>query len=117
MAWIDIVQQARAVVHETFKRDALYYPSSDVSGSGVPVSVRLHDSQVMTGDLDREGYSQVYEDVERLVFLTSEVTANNVQRMGYVRIIDNNQLYRLDLREPSRDGFTVTFQVVRAVAT
>jgi hypothetical protein len=114
MAWDDIVQQARAVVHVTFQREALYYPSSNVSGSGVPVMVRLHSSQVVTtGDLDREGYSQVYEDVERLVFTQADVTTNSIQRGGYVRRVANGQLYRLELREPTTDDYSVSFQVVR----
>lgn len=114
MAWDDIVQSARAVVHDTFRRDALYYPSSDVSGSGVPVSVRLHSSQIVTtGDLDREGYSQVYEDVERLVFTQADVTANSIQRGGHVRRVLTGQVYRLELREPTTEDYTVSFQVVR----
>lgn len=113
MNWVELRNAARAVVHNTFRRAAHYYPTADVSGAGVAVSIRLHSLIVREGDLDREGYSQVMEDVERMVFVTTEVMTNSIQRGGYIRIDDNMVVYRLELREPSRDNYSATFQVRR----
>lgn len=104
---------ARAAVHAAFAREGRYYPTNDTSGEGVAVSIRVHGTQVETGDLDREGYSQIVEDIETIVFLKTEVDANGVKSRGYVKMSDTSHVYRLDLREPAFDLYTVTFQVAR----
>lgn len=104
---------ARRAVHATFQRAARFYPTQDVSGEGVVVSVRVHGEKIETGDLDREGYSHVVDEVETMILLRSEVDANTIRRNTYVKMDDDGVVYRLDLREKTRDIYTVTFQVVR----
>lgn len=84
-------------------------------GPGVRLSVRLHSRIVRTGDLDREGFSQTYEDVERIVFLALDAKQHNIERQGVVTTAEG-QRYRLEIMEPPRDAYTVEWQVVRLPA-
>lgn len=111
MDWTEIRKQARAQVHQTFARMVTYTPKG--GGAGTPVSVRLHTRLVTHGDLDREGYSQTVEEVERVVFITIDAVRAGVGRGGTITTKDG-QKYRLELRDPQRDPQTIEYQVLRA---
>jgi hypothetical protein len=70
--WAEIKAQARDKVHTTFALPATYYAPG--SSTAVPVTVRHHTRTWTGGDLDREGYGQQVEDINRLVFDTGQVT-------------------------------------------
>jgi hypothetical protein len=110
VAWDDIRQDARLAVHSEFGRAADYL----APGETVPVActVRFHTRVVRQGDLDREGYAEVYEDVNRIVFLRSEVTP--VRRA--VVTLDAKE-YTIDTVEPSDDGLLAVCNVVPKALT
>ncbi len=106
MAWDDIRQEARLAVHREFGVPAVY--QSPVSGAEpVPCTVRFHTRIARFGDLDREGFAQVVEDINRVIFMRSEV---DPLRRGTVTI--NGRTFVLEVREPSDDGFLAVWNVV-----
>ena len=102
----DIRDQSRAAIHAKFALPAVI---SDSGGSAIGTAhVRLHlaDSRAF-GDLDREGFAQVIEDVNRMIFLTAEAKP---ERKGVVEMDDGRQ-YVIDTVQPSLDGLTVSCDV------
>lgn len=63
----------RTKVHETFGIPAVYTPPGDGATPVNLTKARLHRNMVRQGDLDREGYAQVVEDVNRVVFDSDEI--------------------------------------------
>lgn len=106
MGWYETRQEARLAVHREFGVPASY--QSPVSGSlPVPCTVRFHTRTVNFGDLDREGYARVAEDINRVIFLRSEVEP---VRRGVVTIFARE--FTLELAEPSDDGLTAVWNVI-----
>jgi len=68
----ELKRDCRLRVHENFTRYASYLAPD--GAEAIPVSVRLHTTPQLFGDLDREGYAKRVEDINALVFLLSEVT-------------------------------------------
>jgi hypothetical protein len=110
MDWAEIRRQARATIHEHFGREVEYV--GPTGGASQRTSARIHTQNVLVGDLDREGYPRIMEDVDRVIFLTSEVQRLGIRRGGTVTL-PAGLSYRLEIREPARDDFTVEFQVKR----
>lgn len=107
MGWQDIRAAARDVVHTTFGVAALYYaPGSAVA---VPVTVRHHTTMLMGGDLDREGYGEVVEDVNRIVLDTTEVTPAYKGRV----VIPNDDVLYLEVAERQDAGRYQVWNVLR----
>jgi len=107
-AWADIKRTARENVHETFSLSAQH--TNVRTNIASPVSVRLHNKLATIGDLDREGYSQEVAEVDRLIFLKSEVDTYDVRQKDRV-VLDDGRVFHLDLREPVRDLYTTEFRV------
>lgn len=97
MGWQDIRAEARSVVHTTFRVPATYFPPG--SGDGVAVMVRHHTVTAVGGDLDREGYAEQIEDVNRIVFDTEQVTP---EYKGKV-VLGNGDVLYLEVAE-RQDG-------------
>lgn len=110
MGWPDIKRQARLAVHTAFTWPAVYTPP-DVGAVSVPVSVRRHTKILSEGDQNGAGFAVVREDVNRIVFLASEVTP---ERKGVVEFEDGFR-YAIDLIEP-HDGEPVIACSVTQVA-
>jgi hypothetical protein len=111
-AWTDTRRSARQIVHDTFAyKDARYYPQVGV-GPGTQVSVRVHNRVIAQGDLGREGFAQMLDEVERIIFLTTDVDVLDVRKGGAVKLSDGRN-YRLEVRRPARDDFSVEFEVTR----
>jgi hypothetical protein len=71
MSWREIRAQARDLVHETFCHPAVYTAPDGVTTTNV--RVRLHSRLQIFGDLDREGYARVLEEVNHVIFDSTEV--------------------------------------------
>lgn len=97
MGWADIKRQARLRVHAQFAVSATY--SAPNSADPIPCNVRLHTKIAQFGDLDREGFGQVVEDINRVIFLQSEVTP---VRKGLVTLYSGHQ-FTIDIIEPRTD--------------
>lgn len=69
--------QIRKTVHSTFSVQAFYRNNTvDVP---VELTVRYHTKMAMQGGpSDSEGYAQWYENIDRLIFSTSELAAKSV---------------------------------------
>lgn len=71
--WQAIRAKARRVVHDTFSLDATYVGPND-GDTPVPARIRLHTQFLRFGDLDREGYTRVIDDVNEVKIDTGEIT-------------------------------------------
>lgn len=96
--WETIKSKARGVVHTTFERPAVYRLGA---GADQPCTVRLHVGQQLIGDLDREGFAQVMQDINRIKFKLSQVTP----RTGAIVTISSTGFkFRLETAEQSDDA-------------
>lgn len=100
------------MVHATFAGSAEHYPTKVTTGAGNAITVRDHSNTVVTGDLDREQYAKVVEDIDRLILLTEEVNRFGIKEGHYIKLQDGRVMY-LELQRPVNDDFTVTFEVKR----
>lgn len=79
--WDELRRQTRQAVHATFAFPATYTPPG--GGASVEINARLHTRAVRFGDLDREGYAQVFEDVNRVVLDLAEVSPVNRAQIDF----------------------------------
>ena len=100
------MREKEVAIHRHFAVPALY---TAPDASPVRVHVRHHTRVVQYGDLDREGYAQVVQDVNQIIFLTCE--ADPVKR-GVVEFDDGSQ-YIIDTVQPSLNGVSVTCDVAQ----
>lgn len=107
MGWQETRAAAREVAHATFGVDATYYAPG--SSTGVLVKVRHHTRTWIGGDLDREGYADQYEDVNRIVIDTVQVTP---AYKGKVVLAGGDVLY-LEVAERQDGGRFQVWNVVR----
>lgn len=98
MGWADIKREARLRVHAQFAVSATY-TSPSLGSAPIPCQVRLHTKVARFGDLDREGFAQVVEDINRAIFLQSEITP---VRKGVLTLYSGHQ-FTIDLIEPRSD--------------
>lgn len=98
MTWSDIKAGTRLVVHETFGVLVQYAPPSGIAKD---VTVRFHTKHKRFGDLDRQGYAEVIEDISQILFQKSEVTT---VRLGVVTFPDGSR-FRLDLKKEDEGDF------------
>lgn len=97
--WLRQKQEAKLAVHRQFAISATYTPPG-VGASPVSVQVRHHTRIAQFGDLDREGFAQVVEDVNQIVFQLCQVSP---EKRGVVEFEDGRR-YRIDTVQPSLDG-------------
>lgn len=107
MNWQEIRASARDVVHSTFGVGATYFPPG--SEDGTPVTVRHHTRTVVGGDLDREGYAEQIEDVNRIVLDTEEVTPAYKGRIEF----ENGDVLYLEVAERQDAGRYQVWNVIR----
>lgn len=106
MGWADTKRQARLRVHAHFAVSA-EYTGPALGSSAIPCSVRVHTKIARFGDLDREGYAEVVEDINRVIFLQSEVTP---ARKGIVTLYSGHQ-FAIETIEPPTDDTVVVCEV------
>jgi hypothetical protein len=112
MGWAQVRQAASEIVHATFALSARYYANGNVSGVGLPVSVRVHSKIVAIGDLHNEGYSKSYDDNETVVFSLADVLTLGV-KVGGVLKVEDGRIFRLRVKTAVLDGYRVEFMVTR----
>ncbi len=102
MGWAETRALARSAVHQAFGLAASYLPP----GGGALITgltVRWHSRTVRHGDLDREGYAQVQEDVNRIMIDTAEVPCP--ERGGLITLTDDGRCYRVEYVLPYDGAF------------
>jgi hypothetical protein len=107
MGWAELRAAARATVHEQFGLPATY-TAPDVGAVALPITVRWHTKTVRHGDLDREGYAQQLEDVNRVLFDRTQVTP---ARNG-VLVLEGSTYY-VDFLLPAEGTQFIPADVVR----
>ena len=75
------------------------------------ITARLHTSQEIIGDLDREGFAQILQDVNRVVLDISEVAAP--ARLSTLTFVDG-RVYVLEALIPTGNASHQTWQVTPA---
>lgn len=114
MPWDEIRAEISTACHEQFGIPALYYRYSSLPGPVIPASVdvRLHSRHIRTGDLERDGYAEVTEEVERIVFLREQLDAPIARSTVDV----NGRYFRLDVQD-SRSDETISVWDVTEVSS
>lgn len=109
--WSSIKASTRRAVHDVFKVGATY--QDHTMSQPVPVSVRWHNKIGVIGQETNQGYAEVIEGVDRVIFNREEleqtkyITDNRMPitpiKGGRVTLMDalyNNAVLVLDSREP-----------------
>ncbi len=107
MSWLDIKKRAREITHATFGVPAQFRPATGGSTDG---AARLHYKNKMFGDLDREGFATVTEDVD-FVIIDTRVFANARDR-DRIHFPGLNRTFKLDVMHPSEDNVFVKWEVI-----
>ena len=108
MSFADEVAFARNVAHEELGMEAFYQAPGPGRGI-IPTHVRLIRHRVLHGDLDRQGFAAVEEDVNKVILDTTSVgeplerASLNITGLG---------LYRIDTIDPE-DGRYRACNVIR----
>ena len=76
----------RRTVHKTFGVPAFYQDSS--LSEPVEIRARWHIRNGMTGDLENQGYAEIMQSVERVVFEADAARAIPVRRGGILSFPD-----------------------------
>jgi len=99
MSWGEIRARANRVVHTTFAREATYTAPAEGS-TPVPARIRLHDKFLRFGDLDREGYAQVIDDVCEVRVDLGELVPERYGKIDFqgIRIYDITEVVPDDSR-------------------
>lgn len=96
--------QVRQTVHKTFGVPALYSDSS--TPSPVDVRVRWYSRIEQAGDLESQGYANVIQGIDRIVFLSADARTLGVKKNGTVKILNpvepgvDEPVFALVAREP-----------------
>lgn len=109
--WSSIKASTRRAVHKTFKVRALY--QDQYMKEPIPVSVRWHNKIGVIGQETNQGYAEVIEGVDRVIFNREELesiksiteSGNPLVPIkgGRIQLVDalyNNATLVLDSREP-----------------
>lgn len=97
-SFADAKKLVRRTVHKTFAVPALY--QADSVSTPVACKARWHSKIEKTGDLDNEGWAQVIEGIDRVIFDVDEATTLGVSRGGKIIFPDlGNIAFELDTQE------------------
>jgi hypothetical protein len=100
MDWAQVRRKARRVVHDTFAISAVY---SSPLGVETPCKARMHNELQVHGDLDREGFSQVIENDNRVILDGLVVTP---EKHGTILFTDYNVTFEIvNILPDSTDEF------------
>lgn len=93
--------QAREDYHATFSYDCSYTAPGQPPILGV--SVRHHNRNMRLGNLDREGYAQMEEVINRMFFNSTDV--GEPVRGAIVVLDDDGSRHRIETVMPLTNGF------------
>lgn len=106
--------RTRQIVHKTLAVSALY--SDDAGITNTPITVRWHNKLSVHGDLEREGYAQIIEGIDRLIFNSDELAAIplTLARGGVVTIPQyQGAQFQLDTSAPTDGPLDLIWNVAR----
>lgn len=124
-SWSSLKAMSRRAVHDTFKVQATY--QDQFLESPVPVYVRWHNRIGVIGQETSQGYAEVIEGIDRIIFSREELeethlisgTGKPVKPMknGVVTLVDplfNNAKLVLDTKQPDVGPIDEVWNVNRA---
>ena len=107
MPWADIRQEITAACHEEFGLPATYLENTGVGlrpwVEHENITVRLHSRQIREGDLDRDGFAEFLESLDRIVFTDIENLPFEPKRGDRVAV--GSKFYRLETEDSRSDGY------------
>jgi hypothetical protein len=109
MGWPQIKQKARDDVHRTFVWPALFLTTP----TPVEIGVRVHYRVKQFGDLDREGFATVVEDVNFIILDSRECSAVEGDLISVPLL---NRTFKLAVQHPSEDLIYNKWEVTEAGA-
>lgn len=122
--WSAIKASTRRAVHDVFKVRALYQDAT--MEEPIPVSIRWHNKIGVIGQETNQGYAEVIEGVDRIIFNREELEKTNLlsgsgrsvtpMKGGRIQLIDplfNNAKLILDSKEPVVGPVDEVWNVVR----
>jgi hypothetical protein len=98
--WDQVKLRARVAVHTQFARSAVYRVAPDAMLT-TAIKARRHTKQTLMGDLDREGYAQVLQDVNAIVVDLNEIAP---VRGALVTFVGDGAKFLIENVEHSDDG-------------
>ncbi len=103
---------ARQVVHETLGVPALY--QDNPLSKPIGIAARWTNKTRLMGDIDREGYAQTEEAVDRVVFCAADSAAIGCKRGGTITFPDYDDItFTLHERLPNDGPYDETWMVSR----
>lgn len=105
--------QARRVLHDTLAVQAFYQDHS----MSAPEEIRarwLNKSNVLTGDIDNQGYAEVLEAVDRIVLFPDDTPSIQFKTGGTVQFPGYGLSFVLDTREPKNGPLSQVWKASRA---
>lgn len=118
-----IKAKVRKVVHNTLSVSAQY--SDDFITDPVCINARWHSKLELQGDLNYQGYAEVLEGIDRIIFYIVDARELNIKRGGLVtftayaqKLDDGNYSsppsFLLDSKEPVAGPHEEIWRVTRA---
>lgn len=103
--------QARRAVHKTLAVPAVYV--DDSMNGPMDIRARWHSRINRFGDLDRQGYAEIIENIDRIIFVPSDHAGFMPKRGGRVTFAQYGATFELDTREPKDGPLEVVWLVTR----
>lgn len=109
-------KQLRRDVHAHLGVQAFY--QDDSMDAPLEIRVRWHNKQQLTGDLEGEGWAQMIEGIDRLIFMAADARAMGIKRTGQIHIpdLDNEDQearFELDAKEKTTGPIEEVWKVTR----
>ena len=114
--------RVRKVVHDTLSVSAHY--SDDVVTNAVCIRARWHSKLELQGDLNYQGYAEVLEGIDRIIFNITDARHLNIKRGGLITFTAYSQqlpdggysaapTFLLDSKEPTSGPHEEIWRVTR----
>jgi hypothetical protein len=107
----ETLAKARQVVHDHLSFAAVYQEND--AADPVELSVRRHSKIALSGDLDGQGYTEILEGVNRLVFNKPELAEKSVTLVegGVIKVTSSGERFVLCVKEKVRGVVEESWQV------
>lgn len=116
-AFAQIKHDARRAVHDALAVEAVYTDPDGVNAT--TLSVRWHNRINRHGDMDAQGYAEIIENIDRIIFDLEELAAKGVTlaREGTVTLsaLLGGATFSLDAQEPDSGPIERIWLVTRDV--
>ncbi len=114
MSFAEYKAQMRRAVHSAFSLSAEHNDGTTVT----PIRVRWHSRLTLTGQLGNDGYSEILDNITRLIFNAEELNSLGLtlSRDDTIKITENgynSPTFVLENLEPSDGPIEIVWKVAR----